>query len=145
MLKEKLIRENILVLDSVDHWETAIKESVLLLEKNGSVPPEYKDKIIEAVYELGPYIFIAPEIALPHVQYVENTKVGVSLLKLNQKIDFDSERNARLFFSFSAKDGESHMELIQELALFLSEEQNVNAIINMTNEDDIFNYIQIHG
>lgn len=145
MLKEKLVRDHILVINKVDNWEGAIKESVLLLEKSGTVPSEYKDKIIDAVHELGPYIFIAPEIALPHVQYFEKTKVGISLLKINETVEFDDERKARLFFSFSAEDGESHMRLIQDLAIFLSDETNVNALIGMENESDIYEYIQTHG
>lgn len=145
MFKEKLTINNILVMESVRNWEDAIRESVVLLEKSGAVPPEYKEKIIEAVHELGPYIFIAPEIALPHVQYFDKTKVGVSLLKLNNTVEFDDERNARLFFAFSAENGESHMTLIQELAIFLSEEKNVNAIIKMVDETEIYEYIQAHG
>ena len=145
MFKEKLTRNHISVVNSVNNWQTAVNQSVALLEKSGTVPPEYKEKIIDAVNTLGPYIFIAPEIALPHVQYFDKTKVGVSLLKVNQSVTFDSERNARLFFSFSAKDGDSHMLLIQELAIFLSEERNVSALINMESEDEIFEYIQTHG
>lgn len=145
MFKEKLIRDNILVKDSVVDWEEAVRDSAGLLEQSGAVPSDYKEKIIETVKELGPYIFIAPNIALPHVQYFEKTEVGVSLLKLNNKVEFDDERNATLFFAFSAKDGDSHIQLIQELATFLFDEENVSALMKMDNVDDIYNYIQQNG
>lgn len=142
MLKEKLTMDKIKVLDKVDTWEEAVRESVSLLEKDNTVPTEYKDKIIDSVKDLGPYIFIAPEIALPHVQYFDETRVGISLLKLNEEVSYDEDHKARLFFSFSAEDGESHMGLIQGLATFLFQEENVNAILKMDNAKDIFDYIQ---
>lgn len=145
MFKEKLTLENIRVMDSVEDWQTATRESVILLENSGAVPPEYKEKILETIEELGPYIFIAPEIALPHVQYFSKTKIGVSLLKLNKSAEYDDERNARLFFAFSAEDGNSHMTLIQELASFLFDEKNVSAIIGMATESEIYDYIQANG
>lgn len=145
MFKEKLTKNSILVKDSVSDWKEAVYDSVGLLEKNGLVPEDYKEKIVETVEELGPYIFIAPDIALPHVQYFDKTEVGVSLLKLNNKVEFDNERNAVLFFAFSAKDGDSHIQLIQELATFLFDEENVSALKRMDNVDEIYEYIQQHG
>ena len=142
MLKGVLKKDHIVLKDSVDDWKEAVKFSVTPLEKNGIVPEDYKDKIIESVNELGPYIFIAPNIALPHVQYFEKTDVGMSLLKLNHQVTYDEDHYAQLFFTFSGKDGTSHISLIQELAIFLSDEKNVNALINMTTSDEIFHYIE---
>lgn len=145
MFKEKLSLNKIKVLDRVINWEEAVRESAGLLELDDTVPPEYKEKIIESVNELGPYIFIAPEIALPHVQYFESTKVGVSLLKVNEEVVYDEEHKARLFFTFSAEDGDSHMGLIQSLATFLFEEENVSAILSMNDEEEILEYIKNNG
>lgn len=145
MFKEKLTLGKIKVLESVKNWEEAVRRSASLLETDKTVPPEYKEKIISSVEELGPYIFIAPEIALPHVQYFEATKVGVSLLKVNEEVVYDEEHKARLFITFSAEDGESHMGLIQSLATFLFVEDNVSAILSMDNEKDIYEYIQKKG
>ena len=145
MLKELLTRNHVVISNEVMDWRGAIAKSVEPLEIDGIVPVEYKDVIIKSLDELGPYIFIAPEIAMPHAQFFENTEVGIALLKLNNEVTYDPERSARLFFSFSGKDGTSHMELIQSLAIFLSEEKNVNAIISMDNEDDIYDYIQNYG
>ena len=145
MFKEKLTLENILVKDSVEDWKDAVRESCSLLEASGSAPAEYKEKIIETINEIGPYIFIAPEIALPHVQLFGKTDIGVSLLKLNKSVKYDDERDARLFFAFSAKDGDSHINLIQELAVFLSDDENVSGLLELDSAEDIFDYIQQHG
>ncbi len=141
MLKELLKKEHIIIKDSVEDWKEAVKISTGPLEKSGIVPEDYKDKIIKSAEELGPYFFIAPNVALPHVQYFDKTDVGISLLKLNNKVYYDDEHYAGLFFTFSGKDGTSHIGLIQELALFLSDEKNVNALMNMNSVDEIYDYI----
>lgn len=145
MFKERLTLENILIKDSVADWKEAINESVQLLEDSGAVPSDYKEKVIKSIEELGPYIFIAPEIAIPHVQYFGKTEVGISLLKVNETVSYDADHEARLFFAFSAKDSESHMELIQELAIFLSDENNVNAILELETAAEIYDFIQKEG
>lgn len=145
LFKELLTKDNIVVKEEVANWEEAVNESVGILEKKGVVPDDYKKKIIESIKELGPYIFIAPEIALPHTQYFEKTEVGISLLKLSKEVVFDEERKARLFFAFSAKDGDSHISMIQELATFLSNEENVNEILNMDLPGDIYDFIQTNN
>ena len=145
MFKERLTLENILIKDCVADWKEAINESVQLLEDSGAVPSDYKEKVIQSIEELGPYIFIAPEIAIPHVQYFGKTDVGISLLKVNETVSYDADHEARLFFAFSAKDSKSHMELIQELAIFLSDEKNVNAILKLETEHEIYDFIQREG
>lgn len=145
MLKEKLTLNNILIKDSVEDWKEAVNESVRLLENSGTVPSDYKEKVIESVEELGPYIFIAPQIAMPHVQYFGETEIGISLLKLNKAVFYDLDHGAQLFFAFSAKDSESHMDLIQGLAIFLSDESNVNAILSLETEEEIYDFIQKKG
>lgn len=145
MLKEELSINRIAILPSVKNWEEAVKESVKLLEKDGVVPASYKDEIISSVNELGPYIFIAPDIALPHVQMFGETKVGVSLLKLNESVSYDEERSAFLFFAFSAEDGNSHIGLIQELATFLSDDNHISDLKEKNTVGEIFEYIQRNG
>ena len=142
MFKELLTIDSIVVREKVENWEEAINESVRILEKKGVVPEDYKEKIIENIKKIGPYIFIAPEIALPHTQYFGKTKVGISLLKLSEEVVFDQERKARLFFAFSAEDGDSHISMIQGLATFLSNEENVTQILSMDRPEDIYNFIQ---
>lgn len=39
-----------------------------LLEKSGAIEPRYIDAMINTVKEIGPYIVIAPGIAMPHAR-----------------------------------------------------------------------------
>lgn len=145
MFKDILTKDKIKIVDSVSDWKEAVNISVDLLEKDGIVPNDYKTKVIESVNELGPYIFIAPGIAMPHVQYFGETDIGISLLRLNKEIEYDDENSADLFFAFSAKDSQSHIKMIQELGTFLFDDKNIEALRNKNTPEEIYDYIQKHG
>lgn len=145
MFKDILSKDKIKIVDSVSDWKEAVNFSVGLLEKDGIVPSDYKTKVIESVNELGPYIFIAPGIAMPHVQYFGETEIGISLLRLNNEVKYDDENSADLFFAFSAKDSKSHIQMIQELGTFLFDDKNIEALRNKKTAEEIYDYIQKHG
>ena len=46
-------------------WQEAIQESCLILLKH-IIDQSYVDEIIQCVETFGPYIIIAPEVAMPH-------------------------------------------------------------------------------
>ena len=67
MLKESLIENNSIKLNqSAANWEEAIKIGTDLLVASGAIEPRYYDNIIAKVKELGPYIVLAPSLAMPH-------------------------------------------------------------------------------
>lgn len=145
MFKDILSKDKIKIVDSVSDWKEAVEISIGLLEKDEIVPSDYKTKVIESVNELGPYIFIAPGIAMPHVQYFGGTEIGISLLRLNNEVKYDEENSADLFFAFSAKDSKSHIQMIQELGTFLFDDKNIEALRNRKTVEEIYDYIQKHG
>lgn len=145
VFKDILSKDKIKIVENVSDWKEAVNLSVGLLEKDGIVPSDYKTKVIESVNELGPYIFIAPGIAMPHVQYFGETEVGISLLRINREVSYDNEKSADLFFAFSAKDSKSHIKMIQELASFLFDDKNIEALRSKKTTEEIYDYIQAYG
>ena len=76
--------------------------------------------------ELGPYIAIAPGIALPHASTEAGAKqTALSLIKLAEPINFGNPDNdpVRLVFGLAAIDHTAHVVALQALAeLFLSKD-----------------------
>ncbi len=72
---------------------------------------------------LGPYAVLAPGIAMPHAKPDRGSlKVGLVLLKLKTPVNFGSPNDpVNFIIAFAAIDNKSHVELIKELALFLSQ------------------------
>ena len=102
--------------------------------------------MIESVNELGPYIVIAPEIAIAHARPNNNVhQVGLSLLKLNQHVAFcDEDHYASLIFVLSAIDNHSHLSILQILATILGDNQTVQQLLNAKNVQEITTILKEH-
>lgn len=136
MLKE-IIKQGYYAFEQhFDHWEDAIKASYQPLLLDGTVELEYIDAVIKCVNTYGPYIVIAPNIAMPHstegAQGCNGT--AISFMKVQDEVDFDPsdpDKKARLFFSLAAIDHEKHIENIKNLMETLMNEDIVEALLNM--------------
>ena len=79
-----LKKENVQIVESATDWKDAIRISVQPLEQHGYVESRYKEEIISNVESMGPYIVLAPYIALPHArpeQGVKESQIAVTLLQ----------------------------------------------------------------
>lgn len=123
---------------SFDSWQDAIKASCEPLIKDGTVDSCYADQIIECVNKYGPYIVIAPMIALPHAQ--ENAqgvhKTAVSFMKVEEPVEFDKEdrdKDAKLFFTIASENHEKHLENLTKLAEMLADQNIVDELLEVSN------------
>ncbi|QHW36161.1 PTS sugar transporter subunit IIA [Staphylococcus ursi] len=139
MSLEMLTEDKISVKECVVSWEEAIKEASQPLIDQAYFSQSYVDAMIDSVYRYGPYIVIAPEIAIAHARPNGNVnKVGVSLLKLNEHIDFGEKSHyASLVFVFSAVDTHSHLDILQSLARVLGDIETVESLIQSHDEAEI--------
>jgi mannitol/fructose-specific phosphotransferase system IIA component (Ntr-type) len=125
-LSELLPRERVCLNVEVSSWQEAVREAGKLLLDSEAVTGEYIEAMIKVAEELGPYIVIAPGIALPHAATEAGAKqTALSLVKLASPINFGNPDNdpVRLVFGLSAIDKKMHMLALQTLAeLFLSKD-----------------------
>lgn len=140
-----LKRENVQICESAQDWKDAIRISARLLEEHGYIEPRYKEAIISKVEELGPYILIADDIALPHARPEEGVlkpQLGVTLFR--QPVAFEDEegKTARLFVTLAAKDNNSHLDTLLEISELLGEEEEAAKVIASKDEDTLYSYFQ---
>jgi ascorbate PTS system EIIA or EIIAB component len=131
---------SILIKDSVDNRNGAIELAGELLVQSGKVKPSYVSSMLEAVERFGPYIVIAPGIALAHGKPSEDViETGLSLLVLKQAIEFQHSQNdpVQLVFGLAATDHESHLETMAQLAQVLSDQERVNALLTSSESEQI--------
>lgn len=112
--------------------EQAIRASGDLLVSSGRVTAEYVEQMLAAVAEFGPYIVIAPGIALAHARPSEAVlETGLSLAVLASPVEFGSHNDpVSLVFGLAAVDHDSHIEVLATLAERLGDEVFVNSLIN---------------
>lgn len=136
-----LLQENMIELKvSVNDWESALQKGAQLLINDGGVEPRYLDAMLAMVKDLGPYVVIAPGLALGHAgpdQGVNRT--CFSLVTLKNPVNFGVPENdpVDIVFSFAAPNKEEHMQALRDLALFCSEGKNLDAIRNATEKKQI--------
>lgn len=131
---------SILIKDSVDNRSAAIQLAGELLVKSGKAKPSYVSSMLEAVERFGPYIVIAPGIALAHGKPSEEViETGLSLLVLKQAIEFQHAQNdpVQLVFGLAATDHESHIETMAKLAEVLSDQERVNFLLTSSDFEQI--------
>ncbi len=122
-LSDALKEDNILLDVETEDWQEAIRKAGELMVKLDLIVPSYTEGMIEVMKTLGPYAVIAPGVALPHAQPDKGSlKVGLVFLKLKTPVNFGSPNDpVNLILAFAAIDNKGHVELIKELALFLSQ------------------------
>ncbi len=139
MLK-KLISKNIKIIDSKQSWEEAIKSSAQFLKESNSINQTYIDKIISNVKELGPYICLAPNFAMPHARPEDGVnKMSMELTVFKYPVKFPKGNSAKLFITLASVDNTSHLEAVKALmGLVQNEMQN---LINCTSILEIENIL----
>ncbi|MCG9795103.1 PTS sugar transporter subunit IIA [Staphylococcus argenteus] len=146
MALDILSTKRIIVKEQVNNWNEAITIASQPLLQEQVIEQGYIEAMIESVNELGPYIVIAPEIAIAHARPNNNVhQVGLSLLKLNQHVAFcDEDHYASLIFVLSAIDNHSHLSILQNLATILGDNQTVQQLLNAKNVQEITTILKEH-
>ncbi len=132
--------DSILIREKVGDRELAIKIAGELLVNSGKVEPSYVQSMLDAVAKFGPYIVIAPGIALAHGKPGDDViDTGLSLLVLKTPINFEHQQNdpVSLVFGLAAKDHESHISIMASLAEVLSDQAKVDSLLRSTDSDQI--------
>ena len=132
--------DSIEVRESIESREAAISVAGELLVASGRAKPDYVQSMLDAVEQFGPYMVIAPGIALAHGKPSEAViETGMSLLVLEQAIEFKHSQNdpVQLVFGLAATNHDSHLGMMSELADFLSNQSNVNFLITCTEPEQI--------
>ena len=74
-------------------WEDALKVAATPLVKRDAITPVYIEEMIAAIHELGPYIVLAPGLALGHSRPSDAVhQTAISIATLAQPIEFGSKR-----------------------------------------------------
>jgi PTS system ascorbate-specific IIA component len=140
ILSDSFGEGSIIINQSVADRDQAISVVGELLVASKRVKPVYIQSMLEAVEEFGPYIVIAPGIALAHGKPGDSVlATGLSLLTLSDPIEFKHSQNdpVQLVFGLAATDHHSHIELMAELADFLSDSSRVNSLLTCSNIEQI--------
>lgn len=125
------------------NWEDAIRISCKALLEKKLISEVYVNEIISSVKEHGPYIVIAPNVAMPHATAESEGVFGtaISFTKFPQQVLFydeneNEEKPAQLFFTLAAKNADEHLENITKLMELLMEDGMIEKLLDTKTIDD---------
>ncbi len=131
MLKESLIENNSIKLNqSAADWKAAIKIGTDLLERAGTIEPRYYDTIISNIEKMGPYIILAPGLAMPHARPEEGViKTSFALVTLKEPVVFEGEDEpVSVLITLAGSDSDKHMEGLMEITQTLDDPDSETGI-----------------
>ena len=128
--------------EKFDNWQDALTACGQPLVQQGFITEVYIDAIIECVNKYGPYIVIAPDIAMPHsTENAEGViKTGIGFMKVETPVVFDAddrEKDARLFFTLVSSNHDEHLNNMVELSNMLTDDDLVLGLLNVKNDEDL--------
>jgi len=136
-MKDVLTPENILLNVKVQTKEEAIKLAGRILVENGYVTEDYIEKMLEREEMVTTYM--GNSIAIPHGTDESKTEVinsGIAVIQVPNGVDFGNGNIAKVVFGIAGKNNE-HLELLSQIAILCSEEENVEKIVKMTSKEQL--------
>ncbi len=113
-------------------WREAIRLAGEALTASGATTDAYTDEMIAAVDEHGPYIVIAPGIALAHSRPSPAVlRTGLSWVTLAEPVEFGHSVNdpVSLLVGLAALDHDGHLEVMAALAGVLADEDALASLL----------------
>lgn len=142
LLKELVEQDRTGFYEGFSTWEEAVMASFAPLKAEGAVTQIYVDSVIDCVNTYGPYIVIAPNIAMPHAQRggAGVNKSAIAFMKVEKPVAFapgNPDKDARLFFSLAALDHDEHASNMRMLADLLLANGCVEALLKAKTKEDL--------
>lgn len=140
LLNQALAEGSILVREHASNWKQAIELAGKALVRSNRTTAEYTQAMVQAFEELGPYMVIAPGIALAHARPSAAVMgTGLALITLSEPVVFGSEANdpVRLVIGLAAVDHDSHIDLMAALSELLMDVIKVNMLLQAENVEQV--------
>ncbi|GAB6086583.1 PTS sugar transporter subunit IIA [Alkaliphilus crotonatoxidans] len=144
MINEFISPETIAVKVKVDCWKEAIRKAGELLLQADAIEEGYIDAMIQRVTELGPYIVIAPQVAMPHARPEDGTKrTALAMITLADGVNFGHEKNdpVRLVIALAAVDNQSHINALAKLMDLLGDNEKLNHILESKSSQALYDVL----
>ncbi len=147
LLQDLLSEDNVSFHYPAETWEDVIRHGGQLMVDAGFTEPTYTEAMIDVVRDMGPYIVLAPGLAMPHARPEMGAKqVGTALVTLEKPIDFGSPENDPVSVAvfLCAPNKEEHIQLLTDIATLFEDEEFLDAAVNFESIEDVEAFLSEH-
>jgi len=142
LFKPELVK----IVDRFEDKTACLSYLVELLSDTGCL--EYPDRFLAAVKGREEIMStgIGRGVAIPHARDLTVSCLRIALCMCKQGLDFDAidSQPVRLVFMLAVPQhsNQAYMRMLRSLSEYLRIEANRNLLLNLTNEEDLYNYAQ---
>ena len=147
LLQDLLSEDNVSFHYPAETWEDVIRHGGQLMVDAGFTNPTYTEAMIDVVRDMGPYIVLAPGLAMPHARPEMGAKqVGAALVTLEKPIDFGSPENDPVSVAvfLCAPNKDEHIQLLTDIATLFEDEEFLDAAVNFESIEDVQSFLAEH-
>ncbi len=111
--------EAIVLAAEAQDWRAAVRLAGSALTASGAALPGYADEMIRMIEEHGPYVVIAPGLALAHARPgAEVLADGLAIVTLASPVEFGHPHNdpVRVVLGLAIASAEDHLQSVAALA-----------------------------
>jgi mannitol/fructose-specific phosphotransferase system IIA component (Ntr-type) len=133
---ESLVRLDVHADDAVH----AITLAGQLLVDAGRVTPAYVDAMVEAYRSLGPYVVLAPHIAMPHARPEAGALAeAIAVVRLAEPVEFGHVDNdpVRVVIPLAGVDAGAHIDVLRRLSAVLMDPHAMTTILETDDPTEI--------
>ncbi|MGD8195636.1 PTS sugar transporter subunit IIA [Herbiconiux sp. P18] len=132
---DKLPEAAISLQQSVDDWQGAVRASAAALTAIGAADASYGDRMIAMIQEYGPYIVIAPGLAMTHARPGPDVHApGLVIVTLAEPVHFGHAHNdpVSVVIGIAATEADEHVASVAALANLFNDETVIPALAAAT-------------
>jgi PTS system ascorbate-specific IIA component len=121
-------------------WRSAVAVAGAALTASGAARPGYSDEMIRMIDEHGPYVVIAPGLALAHARPDDQViSDGLAVVTLASPVSFGHPHNdpVRVIVGLAVESVGGHLDLIADIANVFNDQSRIGALADATRADDV--------
>ncbi|MET4703192.1 PTS sugar transporter subunit IIA [Frigoribacterium sp. UYMn621] len=126
-------------------WREAVRLAGRALTASGATRPGYADEMIRMIDEHGPYVVIAPGLALAHARPGPDVLTdGLAVVTLATPVSFGHPHNdpVSVVLGLAIKSADTHIEAVAELANVFNDSSAIAQLAAATSASQV---LQIMG
>jgi PTS system ascorbate-specific IIA component len=129
-------------------WRAAVTLAGAALTASGATTPEYADEMIRMIDQFGPYVVIAPGLALAHARPGPAVlHDGLAVITLATPVAFGNAHNdpVNVVLGLAVGAVEHHLPLVAEVANVFNDSDAIARLAAATSADEVRGILGAHS
>ena len=135
-----LVESAIVIGAEADDWRAAVRLAGCALCESGATLAGYSDEMIRMIEEHGPYVVIAPGLALAHARPGPDVLAdGLAVVTLKAPVLFGHPHNdpVSVVLGLAIKSAKTHLETVAELANIFNDSNAISRLMTASSVAEI--------